>query len=477
MMYRSTLATQAHRHAQVNGSGLRSVKAAFGSLAGRLALVLALGMAISAMVAIMASNALRTANFHKYQAEQTLLSATDIARRLIHAPEQTQKVLDEGGVLGAGKAPANWRMTDPDPKYSQMLRERLGAASQAQVKNVSGKTCFARHDRQVRAAGMRTIILPDCWFVTFLDQHGRLRAFTVMKPPFIHDGPLAVGFPYLELIIIASVLLGVGAARAATAPLRRMTRAARAFSLVSDVEPIPERGPSEVRAALRTFNVMQERVREGLRERTQILASVTHDLQTPLTRLRLRLEKVEDEALRNRLIADLAATRELVRNGLDLARSSETREPWSTLDLDSFLSSLAEDAAELGHQVQFTGGCGARVRAKPNALQRCVDNLVENAVKYGGAAQVSCMADGRDFVIHVMDRGPGLPEDQIARAFEPFWRMGTDGVNGTGIGLTIAQAQAGTFGATVTLANRQEGGLVASVRISGGLQRRDAERS
>ncbi|WP_260921505.1 ATP-binding protein [Novosphingobium sp. 9] len=444
------------------------VSAFFASLAGRLAMVLAIGMAASAMAAMFVSIKLREHHFHEYQIDQSLLSAADIAERWERDPVRTKKVLDAGYVLGAGAASTRWHMTRPNADYSKRLQDRLPAGSQAKVMVIAGPVCFGRFDQQVRAAGMRYVQMPDCWFVTFRDTKGQVRAFTVVQPPARDDHQPVLGFPYLELMVIASVSLGVLAARFATAPLRRMTRAAKAFSLIEDAEPIPEKGPSEVLTALRTFNLMQERVREGLRERTQILASVTHDLQTPLTRLRLRLEQVEDEALRARLIADLAATRELVRDGLDLARSSEAREPWSTVDLDSFLSSLSEDAAEFGHDVKFTAGCGANVRVKPNALQRCVDNLVENAVKYGGGAQVECAIEGRDVVIRVLDRGPGLPEEELARAFDPFWRLGgasSLNTNGTGIGLTIAQAQAGTFGAIVTLENRTGGGMAATVRL------------
>jgi signal transduction histidine kinase len=222
-----------------------------------------------------------------------------------------------------------------------------------------------------------------------------------------------------------------------------------------------------VRAALETFNLAQERVREGLRERTQILASVTHDLQTPLTRLRLRLEQVEDEALRERLVADLAVTQQMVRDGLDLARSSEIREPWAVLDIDSILSSIAEDASEFGHHVAFTSESGVEARVKPNALARALGNLVDNALKYGGSAELSCLLEGPDLVIRVVDQGPGLPEDELALAFQPFRRLSSSKGNGTGIGLAIALAQVGTFGATLRLCNGTQGGLIAEIRIPG----------
>lgn len=434
------------------------------SLAGRLTLVLSLGMAVSALLALQASDALRDHLFARQQVEAALNSAVDMAGRYERAPDVTAAALSRGLVLGAHAAEAGMRMTAPEPTLSRLLGERLHRP--AQVIPLTSAQCFAHFSRYRPAAGMSTDPLPDCWLIHYADGAGAERRFVVDLLPDrdLHQPP--VGPPYLELIIIAGALLGLLAARLATAPLRRMERAAHQFSLVGDFEPIPVKGPSEVRTAIETLNLAQQRVREGLRERTQILASVTHDLQTPLTRLRLRLEQVEDEDLRDRLVADLQITQQMVRDGLDLARSSELREPWSVIDIDSLLSSIAEDAAEFGHRVAFTQGGGMQARVKPNALARVLGNLVDNALKYGGSADLSCRREaGGDLVIAVADRGPGLPEAELALAFQPFRRLSSSKGNGSGIGLAIAQAQAGTFGATLNLNNREGGGLVAEIRL------------
>lgn len=435
------------------------------SLAGRLTLVLSLGMAFSAMLALQASDALREHIFRKEQVESAIRSALDIAGRYDREPALTRQILARGLVLGAHDADGRWLMTTPDPAFSRLLSERLGRP--AQVMALTNRQCFSHLGRYPHAAGMNIDPLPDCWFVRYTAASGAEHRFVVDLWPDRSLRHPVVGPPYLELIIVAGALLGLLAASLATAPLRRMERAARAFSLVGDFEPIPVEGPNEVRAALETFNLAQQRVREGLRERTQILASVTHDLQTPLTRLRLRLEQVEDEALRDRLVADLQITQQMVRDGLDLARSSELREPWSVLDIDSILSSLAEDRAEFGHRVVFTDGCAIQARVKPNALARVLDNLVDNALKYGGSADLSCHREERsgDVVIRVADRGPGLPDAELALAFEPFRRLSTRKGAGSGIGLAIARAQGATFGAALTLRNRREGGLLAEVRL------------
>ena len=442
-----------------------------GSLAGQMALMLAIGMAASAAVALFALRTINNFSHDELVQARVLESAVDISGRLDSDPADTERLLSHGAILGATAAEPSWAM-HPDPALSALLAERIGAETAPAVMRLGARQCFAWFNYDLRAAGMENDPLPDCWFVTFRDHTGARRAFSVHLLPDHEIHPPGLAPLYIALIALSSGLLGVLAARLATGPLRRMEKAARAFSLVADAEPMPVQGPSEVRAALSTFNTMQARVREALRERTQILAAVAHDLQTPLTRLRLRLEQVEDEALRARLVADLSATLGLVREGLDLARSSEAHEPWSLLDIDSILESIAEDAVELGADVRFTGGCTAHARVKPNALARSLDNLVSNAMKYAGSAELSCVRIRRDLLIRFADRGPGLPPEQIELAFQPFRRLGTVAVGampagGSGIGLTIARAQAATFGAELTLANREGGGLVATIRIPG----------
>ena len=286
-----------------------------------------------------------------------------------------------------------------------------------------------------------------------------------MKPPSTLANPV-----YLLLILLSSAGLAIVVARIVANPLRRLELAAEAFSVSMDPEEIPERGPEEVRAALSTFNLMQRRVRAGFAERTQLLAAISHDLQTPLTRLRLRLELVENEELRARLLQDHQAMMTLVREGLDLAESTESQEEWSFIDIDSLLISMAEDAQDLGAPVRFVTGCGGTVRVKPNALTRCITNLVNNAIKYGGSADISCVRLAGRVLIEVRDHGSGIPPDQLDKMFEPFTRGAAGqpgGRPGTGIGLTIARSLALSFEASVRLANAGDGGLAATIDMKG----------
>ncbi|WBO23794.1 ATP-binding protein [Sphingomonas abietis] len=438
-----------------------------GSLAGRLVLILTVGIAAAAIISLLAAEHARVHDFKRVQLDRVVASTVDMASRFARDPVRTHDLLYDHRILGARDAPIEWRTMTPDANLGRLLAAQLGARADARAMQMPHGSCFPNFDSFIRVAGMNDNMLPDCWFVLFRDTGGTERRMSIDLAPFRIPPSSTLDPVYLLLIVAASLALSMIVARFATAPLRRLTSAARAFSVTVDPEPIPEDGPREVRVALETFNVMQHRVREGFRERTQILASVAHDLQTPLTRLRLRLEQVADETLRERLISDLAATQRLVRDGLELARSSESREPWSIVDIDSILSSVAEDAAEFGADVRFVSGCGARTRVKPNALGRCVSNLVDNAIKYAGDAELSCGLVGSDLVISVRDHGPGLPPAALNEAFEPFRRFQGERSpsHGSGLGLTIARAQAHTFGAHLSLHNHENGGLVAHISL------------
>lgn len=442
-----------------------------GSLSGRIVVLLTIGMSIAAFAALLLAEQAQRYVVDHLRLQGVVASAADMAGRLHRDPAATARALADDSILGARLPPPGARVVAPDPLLTAMLRERLGAAAAASGQTQPPLACFPTRLLNYRnqTAGGIHFPLPDCWLITFRDARGAQRLVSIGLPHFALPMRSAVNPLYIALIVSASALLAAMTARAATAPLRRLARAAEAFSVYTDPEPIPERGPREVRTALATFNLMQRRVTAGLRERTHILAAISHDLQTPLTRLRLRLEQVPDEALRERLIADLAGTQKLVREGLDLARSSESHEPWQAVDMDSLLASLAEDAAEFGADVRYPVACNQTVWTKPDALVRCLTNLTDNAVKYGGSAELRCVRVGAQLDISVRDRGPGLPKDALERMFEPFVRGETSrsrATGGTGIGLTIARAQARLFDGSLTLANHGEGGLIACLRIT-----------
>jgi signal transduction histidine kinase len=445
----------------------------FGSLAGRIALILTIGMSVASIGSLYAAESARDFLFGRYREERVAVSAADIAARFKRDPEHTREILISNRMIGAHLAKMG--VTEPivtEAGLKRSLDRRLGKDAGAVGFRAPVEACYSQPDPNSEAASRVAGFIPavpECWVIGLRSHNGERIwiAFDLPPlylPPRINSNPI-----FVFLIILACLILSIAVSRVAMAPLRRLTAGVKAFSRSVDAEPVPERGPRDVRAALVAFNAMQKEVRDGVRERTRMLAAISHDLQTPLTRMRLRLEKVEPKTLRERLITDLAAMRALVREGLDLARSEESSEKFELIDLDSLLSSVADDWVEMGHDVQFTEGCGAKARVKPDALVRCITNLVDNAVKYAGNAELRAFRRDAAFIVQVRDNGPGIPDAQLSRMFAPFVRgeqSRSRSTGGTGIGLSIARAQASTFGAQVALSNAPSGGLLADLIIA-----------
>ena len=296
----------------------------------------------------------------------------------------------------------------------------------------------------------------------------RLRLHLPAEPPVLRGrapGPLPYGGAYILLYLFLIALLAYIVAKMATRPIKQLASAATELGQDIDHPPLPEQGPTEIRQAAHAFNAMQARIRRQMQHRTHMLAAITHDLQTPLTRLRLRLEKVSDHDLQQKLVDDLAVMQGMVREGLDLARSMDSSEPMQRLDIDSLLDSVCADASDAGQDVQLQGQARMPILAQPNALRRCLTNLLDNAVKYGQRARVSITteSDSPGYLrILIRDDGPGIAEDQLEAVFEPFYRLETSrsrDTGGTGLGLTIARNIAENHGAQLRLRNRPEGGL------------------
>lgn len=446
----------------------RALARYFQSLAGRLALLLTFGIALASVGSLALAEHAQTIELQRYRAQRIAMSAQDLAERLRRAPEETEMQLRRHLILGAHWIEDGRKLDGQPDRYVQSaLNEKLEKFATAQ--KVDFPRCIGKFtlDRSKIPAGFIPN-LPECWVIRYdLGAAGHVRIS--LDVPAIDPTPSTSLNPrYLLSVLGASAVLSVLVSRLAMGSLRRLTQAARTFASSIDAPAICEDGPSDVREAFATFNLMQDRVREGVRERTRMLAAISHDLQTPMTRLRLRLEGIPDQALREPMIADLAAMLRLVREGLTLARSSEAEEVLSPVDIDSFLASIADDAVYTGADVVVIGRCESKVLVKPDALTRCLQNLLDNAVRYGGATTLSASNVGNNVMIDICDAGPGISAELIEQMFEPFVRgeaSRSRETGGTGIGLTIARAQAKTFGAIVTLSNRKTGGLVARLEI------------
>lgn len=275
-------------------------------------------------------------------------------------------------------------------------------------------------------------------------------------------------FAALAALVVGIALLTWLAVGLATRPLSRLAAAARALGENPDRAPLDTSGPLEVSQAAQAFNHMQERIRDYVNERTRILAAISHDLQTPITRLRLRAELVDDEELRARIQSDLDSMQALVREGLAYARSMDEHAPLQLVDVDQLLAALRDDATDMGWQVTLDSALDTPLLAPPTALRRALWNLIENAVKFGGAVDVSATRDAEEAWIRIRDRGPGLDEDKLEKVFEPFYRVEHSrnrATGGTGLGLAITRNLLRRQGGKVHLRNHPDGGLEAVVQL------------
>jgi signal transduction histidine kinase len=256
------------------------------------------------------------------------------------------------------------------------------------------------------------------------------------------------------------------AVRIATEPLSRLQRAADALGPDLNGTPLPQDGPNEVARAAGAFNAMQRRIADHLAERARILAAISHDLQTPITRMRLRADLLDDEALRRKLHGDLHEMQVLVEQGIDFARGRDTAEPPCPTDLHALLDSLICDYTDAGASVRLSGGAGAPVTTRPRALRRIVTNLIDNALKFGREVEVTLLQESGAVAVAVLDRGPGIPDDKLQSVLQPFVRLEESrsrDTGGSGLGLAIAQQLAATLQASLILSNRSGGGLEAQL--------------
>jgi signal transduction histidine kinase len=265
------------------------------------------------------------------------------------------------------------------------------------------------------------------------------------------------------LILLASVIfLSLVAVRLATRPLFTLATAAEELGKNINSPQLVEKGPIEVRRAAHAFNTMQSRLASYIQDRSRILAAMSHDLKTPITRLRLRAELLDDDDLRAKFVKDLEEMESMVATTLDFMRGVDNQEVTQPVDVMALLESLQADAAEVGQEVRIEGTATLPYPGKPLALKRCLGNLIDNAVKYGKCAAVSVDDRDKQLQIRILDQGQGIPETDLERVFEPFYRLENSrsrDTGGTGLGLSIARNIAQMHGGELVLKNKADGGL------------------
>ncbi|WP_409313410.1 sensor histidine kinase [Pseudomonas putida] len=283
--------------------------------------------------------------------------------------------------------------------------------------------------------------------------------------------PVARWLPVVLLIQLAVLLLCTWlAVRLAIGPLTRLAQAVDNLDPDQPGVQLDESGPREVRYAAMAFNALQARIAAHLKERMQLLAAISHDLQTPITRMKLRVEVMDEGVERDKFGSDLDEMEHLVREGVAYARSMDSStEATCRVNLDAFLDSLVFDYQDSGAQVERHGSSDTLLETRPHALRRVLVNLVDNALKFAGAAELQVSREGSTTIIRVLDNGPGIPVDELDEVLKPFYRVEGSrnrSTGGTGLGLAIAHQLIQAMGGRLTLSNREQGGLCAQIELS-----------
>lgn len=348
----------------------------------------------------------------------------------------------------------------------------------------TGEPGPAPHDKRSQDA-IRTLTeaLSATWPLTFTAVPGPVSH--IQAHLTLSDGsPLTIDLiprmppvaSWLPVVLVLQLLL---LAFCSWIAVRQVIRPFSQFTLAVDSldpaasSPMTETGPVEVQRAAHAFNAMQARIQSYLRERAQILASVSHDLQTPITRMKLRVEMADQPELRDKLLNDLDNMTRLVREGIAYARSSESLEETSLkLELNAWINSIASDYQDIGKNVQLQA-TDARlpVVTRPQALRRVMTNLLDNALKFGDYAVITIHSDAHHVTIAIRDGGPGIPDAELEAVLQPFYRVETSrnrDTGGTGLGLAIAAQLTAQLGGKLHLANHAEGGLDVSITLPRG---------
>lgn len=353
---------------------------------------------------------------------------------------------------------------------TEVLRQALGNAADISV------TFVSPDDLRIFNGGLKLDELPRSW------AHYALTLEPVNPPVLVTQIQLAPGEwlyiasllpePYTSLeepilptqqlwfilLTTAFLLLFIGLlVHLQSRPLKRLARTARHMSLGAEVEPVAEGGGREVVEVARAFNAMRERISRYLTERSQLFSAISHDLRTPITRLRLRVELLDDESLQSKFGRDLDDLELLVKGALQCVKDTDIHENIEPVDLNHLLHGLTEPYLGSG-RVTLDGAAHDLYPGKPLALRRCIGNLLDNALKYGERAHLHIEDDAEAFVLHVDDEGPGVPEQKLEQVFEPHFRLASQ-QQGYGMGLGIARNLAHSHGGELSLRNLRDGGL------------------
>jgi signal transduction histidine kinase len=438
------------------------------SLAGQMALLIGIALLL-AQLASFAFVLVQRQQFNRAQIDTPVITrftstAADFTQA---APDFKALVLSDASRRGAHyELATNTSVSDQLPRRDD-TEDRLQQALEnagVQARDVRAAIDPAAPQRRPQASGSRAgqaMLLS----AHFADGHWlNARLFVPRQPPLLTpELGLATLLLYL-FVLSAAVIIAGHIAR----PLGRLTVAAEAFRGRNEPIVVEPSGPSDVRNAILAFNSMNERLVKLLEDKDRTLGAIGHDLRTPLASLRIRAESVEPPEDRERMIATIEEMTAMLEDILTLARAGRSREQLERLDVSELAARIADDYLELGHQVAFSADAPHILEVQPNLLRRALRNFVDNAVNYAGSAEIDVTSTGTGVSLTVMDRGPGLPPADLDRVASAFYR-GEPSRNretgGTGLGLSIAQAVVEAHGGTMSLVNREGGGLRATINL------------
>jgi signal transduction histidine kinase len=396
---------------------------------------------------------------------------------LIHRPDQFDPMVDRGhsqlaaAVQLLGTAPASERprlFADIDKAFPQLDIQSLPSSAVTTGGDPEGfdQRILRRHlggnyrifpvtsDAGDHKVG---IVLPDGAAIS-------ARLLNPRQHPF-WSGPAMMT---LLFAVISLTLLGLWAARALTAPLSSFAKAAEDFSLDGAAAPLPERGPEEIRSVAKALNRMRERITGLIDDRTKMLAAISHDLRTPITRMRLRSEFIADDGHRSHMLQDLDQMRSMLESVLSFLRNDRKLEPMTLVDVATTLQLVADQFADMGHKAVYEGPQHAMAIARPDDLHRSITNLVENAIKFGAQATIRLVTAPDTMTIEVEDDGPGISDARKDVMLEPFVRgdeaRNMDEASGFGLGLSIARTIVQAHGGELSLHDRAPHGLIVRIQ-------------
>lgn len=446
------------------------------SLFGRIVLILAGGLLTVQMITTAIAISDRNALVFRSGATQAATRIGDVVRTMTAASTAErsrimQAISNDTLKVTYGKPAGSDAASGEDSELMNAARDALALALQPGI----GFKVIDAHPVYLNA---------DSWYAREFGERPGVRMFSTV---LLNDGVwitvdsieparathwIVRLFRNLAIVDGVMVILCFFAVRLVTRPLSVLASAAEDLGRNIDRPPLPEHGANELVRASRALNVMQDRLKRYVDTRVKVLAAMSHDLKTPITRMRLRAEMLDDAHIKAKFVKDLDELQQLVGSTLDYMRGlAEGGEAMQPIDVSALISSLKEDAEEAGHTVTITGDARMPVMGRAQALKRCLQNLIDNALAYGRRADITLRDEGGALDIAITDDGPGIPEGDIERVFEPFYRVeGSRNRNtgGSGLGLSIARNIAQSHGGSVRLRNLARGGLEATLRIPRG---------